>query len=45
MPTAFQVRYRDVRIVTLDAFNYAIHYMVYKDVVSVLHIFGQKQDY
>lgn len=45
IPTAFQFRYRDVRIALLDHFSYAIHFMIYKDVVYILHIFGQKQDY
>lgn len=45
MPTAFQIRYRDVRVATLKIFSYTIHYMVYKNVVYILHFFSQRQDY
>ena len=46
MPEAFQIRYRDVRIVSLSKFNYSIHYRVRANGSLVVYrILNQKQDF
>ena len=45
MPEAFQIRYKKVRIVSLENYNYSIHYAVYKNSVIVLRIINQNQDF
>lgn len=45
MPFAFQIRYKNVRIVNFEHFSYTIHYMVIFDTVIILNILSQFQDY
>ncbi|MFD2726982.1 type II toxin-antitoxin system RelE/ParE family toxin [Hyunsoonleella rubra] len=45
MPQAFQIKYKNVRIVPLNYFNYAIHYAVFEKTVFVLRIINQSQHY
>jgi hypothetical protein len=45
MPYSFQVRYRDIRIITLDRFNYSIHYRIIDESIWVIHILNQKQNF
>ncbi len=46
MPEAFQVRYKNVRIVHFDKFEYSIHYRVKaKELIIIYHILNQKQDF
>lgn len=45
MPKAFQVRYRNVRIVTLERFDYSIHYVVKPYGVLIYRFLNQRQNY
>lgn len=45
MPKAFQVRYKKVRIVNLENFQYSIHYTIFKKKVIILRILNQSQDF
>ena len=45
MPLAFQLRYRQVRIITLSQFNYSIHYSIYEGTIFILRIINQNQDF
>lgn len=44
-PQAFQVRYKTVRITTLENFNYSIHYVVKPYGILVYRFLNQIQDY
>ncbi|WP_242202193.1 hypothetical protein [Aestuariivivens insulae] len=44
-PIAFQVRYKNVRIVNLDNFNYSIHYIAKPYGILVYRFLNQKQDF
>jgi len=44
-PYAFQIRYKDVRIVALERFNYSIHYVVKPYGILVYRFLNQKQDF
>lgn len=46
IPFGFQVRYRNVRIINFETFNYSVHYIVQDDAnIIILHLLGQGQDY
>lgn len=45
MPYAFQIRYRNVRIVNLDYFDYSIHFAMHNGTIYILRILNQKQDF
>ncbi|MEP1486937.1 MAG: type II toxin-antitoxin system RelE/ParE family toxin [Algibacter sp.] len=45
MPVAFQIKYRQVRIVSLEKYSYSIHYTIYEDSIIILRILNQKQDF
>ncbi len=45
MPFSFQIRYKKVRIVSFENFPYTIHYTLYKDLIIILNILSQYQDY
>ena len=45
MPKAFQLRYKNVRIVNLEHFNFSIHYTIYHDLIVVLRILNQNQGF
>lgn len=45
MPYAFQVRYRNVRIVNLEHFGYALHCAILNQSIIILRILNQKQDF
>ena len=45
MPKAFQVRYKNVRIVNFEHFRYSIHYSIYKNTIYILRIINQNQDF
>ncbi|MBC3757089.1 hypothetical protein H7U19_01645 [Hyunsoonleella sp. SJ7] len=44
-PEAFQVRYKNVRIITLERFNYSIHYVLKPYGILVYRFLMQNQDY
>lgn len=44
MPYCFQVRYKDLRIVTLENHNYSIHYRIVNEKIYIVHILNQIQD-
>lgn len=44
-PQAFQVRYKTVRITTLEKFNYSIHYVLKPYGILVYRFLNQIQDY
>lgn len=45
MPKAFQIRYKKVRIVNLESFQYSIHYTIFRNKVIILRILNQSQDF
>ena len=45
MPTAFQLRYQNIRIVGLQNFNYSIQYRIVNDEILILRILHQNQSY
>lgn len=45
MPYGFQVRYRDIRIVKFEQFEYSIHYNIYNDRIVILRVLNQRQNY
>ena len=44
-PLAFQIRYRNIRIVPLEKFNYSIHYAVKPNSILVYRFLNQKQNF
>ncbi|WP_417213156.1 hypothetical protein [Bizionia sp.] len=44
-PYAFQIRYKHVRVVSLQKFNYSIHYVQKPDGILVYRFLNLKQDY
>lgn len=45
MPETFQVRYRNIRIITLERFDYSIHYMVKPYGILIYRFLNQRQNY
>ncbi len=45
LPYAFQLKYRHVRVITLNHFNYSIHYTIYNDTIYILRIINQTQNF
>ncbi len=45
MPFAFQVRYKNIRIINLEQFNYSIHYVIKPYGVLVYRFLNNKQEY
>ncbi|WP_445731658.1 type II toxin-antitoxin system RelE/ParE family toxin [Mariniflexile sp.] len=45
MPKAFQLRYKKVRIVQLEHFNYSIHYTIFNKRILILKILNQNQNF
>ncbi len=45
MPDAFQLRYKNVRIISLNKFNYSIHYVTKPYGVLVYRFLNQHQDF
>lgn len=45
MPEAFQVRYKNVRIINLEKFNYSIHYVIKPYGILIYRFLNQKQSY
>lgn len=45
MPKAFQIRYRNIRIVQFSKFEYSIHYIVLDDKIRILKIINQRQNF
>lgn len=45
MPHGFQIRYRDIRIVKFQQFDYTIHYNIYEEKITILRILRQRQNY
>ncbi len=45
MLEAFQVRYKNVRIITLEQFNYSIHYVIKPYGLLIYRFLGQRQNY
>lgn len=44
-PHAFQLRYKNVRIVNLERFNYSIHYVIKSYGILVYRFLNQQQEY
>jgi len=44
-PLSFQKKYREVRIILFNDFNYSIHYIVEEETVFILRILNQRQDF
>ncbi|TYB79121.1 type II toxin-antitoxin system RelE/ParE family toxin [Bizionia myxarmorum] len=44
-PDAFQIRYKNIRIVFLEKFNYSIHYEVQPNSILVYRFLNQSQDF
>lgn len=45
VPETFQVRYKNVRIITLERFDYSIHYVVKPYGILIYRFLNQRQDY
>ena len=45
MPEAFQVRYKQVRIINFDYFSFTIHYVFKNNIVIILNVLNQYQTY
>lgn len=45
MPEAFQIRYKQVRIINLDYFSYTIHYVFKDNLIIILNVLNRYQDY
>ena len=46
IPFGFQSRYRNVRIVNFQTFNYSLHYIVQDDSnIIILHVLSQGQNF
>lgn len=44
-PISFQIKYRGIRIINFETFNYSIHYVIKNDLVLILRILNQRQDF
>lgn len=44
-PESFQIKYRGIRAVLFERFNYSIHYIIKKNEVFILRILNQRQDF
>lgn len=44
-PESFQVKYRGIRILCFERFNYSIHYVTMTNEVTILRILNQRQDF
>lgn len=44
-PESFQVKYRGIRILCFESFNYSIHYVIMGNEVIVLRILNQRQNF
>jgi len=45
MPFAFQIRYKNIRIINLEQFAYSIHYIIKPYGVLVYRFLNKQQDY
>jgi len=45
LPDAFQLRYKNVRIISLNKFNYSIHYISKPYGILVYRFLNQKQEF
>uniref|UniRef100_UPI00404A6653 type II toxin-antitoxin system RelE/ParE family toxin n=2 Tax=Gelidibacter sp. TaxID=2018083 RepID=UPI00404A6653 len=46
MPEAFQIRYKNVRIIHFEKFEYSIHYRLKTNgMITIYHIINQNQDF
>ena len=44
-PESFEVKYKGIRIIQFEKFNYSIHYLITNDEVLILRILNQRQDF
>lgn len=44
-PFSFQMRYKEVRIILFNHFNYSIHYIIKDQTVLILRILNQRQNF
>ena len=44
-PESFQVKYRGIRTICFERFNYSIHYVIITEEVIILRILNQRQDF
>lgn len=44
-PLAFQIRYKNVRVITLDRFSYSIHYKTTSKGVFIYRFLNQSQNF
>ncbi|TSE08790.1 type II toxin-antitoxin system RelE/ParE family toxin [Aquimarina algiphila] len=44
-PHLFQIRYRNVRKLHFNVFNYSIHYLIKGNIVYILRILSHRQEY
>ena len=45
IPTGFQIRYRNVRIIHFEKSDYSIHYVFKNNIVYIIRILHQRQEY
>ena len=44
-PNAFQIKYKSIRIVSLEHFNYSLHYQVFEDYNLIHSFLNQSQNF
>lgn len=44
-PLSFQIRYKEIRIILFNDFNYSIHFLIKENQVLILRILNQRQDF
>lgn len=44
-PTSFETKYRNIKIILFEHFNFSIHFVIENDQVIILRILNQRQNY
>ena len=44
-PHSFQIKYRGIRVLNFEQFNYSIHYKIENDEVIIFRILNQRQNF
>ncbi len=45
IPSGFQIRYRNVRIIHFEKSDYSIHYVFKNNIVYIIRVLHQRQEY
>ncbi|WP_272621420.1 type II toxin-antitoxin system RelE/ParE family toxin [Allomuricauda sp. AC10] len=44
-PYSFQIKYRGIRIICFETFNYSIHFLIRNNEIIILRILNQRQNF